>query len=368
MADKTLLVPGTQATSLRDQNGITVYNALKVSLGLQKKSLGGRGPAEWQDLLSLEYEPGKLEPTRTSMEPGTEITPGPVVMTPYDRLPGPPGTFPYDWRLDIRLNAQMLVAKLRNEKPATGRWNLIGHSQGGLVILLASHYTSDPEEFSRLVARVVLVGCPAAGTQRAVEPLVTGRGDFGQEPFLYDAAREMAQTWPAIYQMLPAWDSVRDPQENPLGPNKQVNTIGGYPGFWKDGMSEDHLSRARDTQQLLERPLSRFGPGVATLIIQGEKQDTPTFLTRDGRSLSTTGEKPGSRPGLAYGQTKGDTLVPSETSLSHLGPAYTGKTLRLAGKVKEHAFLCDGKFVVKKISKFLKEPAPAPPAPPTPGG
>ena len=80
MADKSLLVPGTQATTLRDQNG-TVYNAVRVSLGLQKDNLGGRPPEQWQDLLSVKYEPGKLEPTRTSLLPDTDITAGPTVMS-----------------------------------------------------------------------------------------------------------------------------------------------------------------------------------------------------------------------------------------------------------------------------------------------
>lgn len=366
MADRTILVPGTQATTLRDQNGTTVYNAVRVSLGLQKKSLGGRPPEEWQALLSLEHEFGKLEPTRTSLLPDTEIGPGPVVMAPYDRLPGPLATFPYDWRLDMRLNAQRLLDHLRADKPTNGRWNLIGHSQGGIVIVLASHYTADLEEFSRLVARVVLVGCPIAGTQRALEALVVGRGDFGDEPFLYDAARGMAQTWPALYQMLPAWDSVHDPDGDPLPESKQFTSIGGYPGIWKGGMSENLLQRARDTHILMERPLSRFGGGVATLIVQGEKQPTPTWVTRDGSTLTTTGNKPGSRPELAFGATKGDTLVPSEKTVDWAGRLYGGRTLRLGGKVKAHAFLCDGKFVVKKVAEFLKDPAP--PAPPAPAG
>jgi len=191
VADKNLLVPGTQATTLRDQNDTTVYNAVRVSLGLQRNDLGGRPRDEWQALLSVEHECGKLEPNLTSLLPGTEIRPGSVAMTPYDRLPKPLATFPYDWRLDIRFNARRLLEHLRANKPANGRWNLIGHSQGGIVIVLASHYTTHLEEFARLVARVVLVGCPIAGTQRALEALAAGRGDFGEDPFLYDAARGM---------------------------------------------------------------------------------------------------------------------------------------------------------------------------------
>ena len=361
MADRNLLVPGTQATTLRDQNDTTVYNAVRVSLGLQRNDLGGRPRDEWQALLSVEHEPGKLEPSLTSLLPGTEIRPGSVAMTPYDRLPKPLATFPYAWRLDIRFNARRLLEYLRANKPANGRWNLIGHSQGGIVIVLAGRYTTHLEEFARLVARVVLVGCPIAGTLRALEVLASGRGDFGEDPFLYDAARGMAQTWPALYQMLPGWDSVVDPAGNPLPESKQVTRIGGYPGVWKGGMSEDLLERARETHKLMERPLAGFGPGVAALVVQGQKQDTPTWLTRDGPRLATTGNARGSRFELDFGTTAGDTLVPSDKTVKWAGRRYDELTLRIAGPVKAHAFLCDGKFVTRRIAEFLKDPAPAPP-------
>ena len=302
MADRNLLVPGTQATTLQDGQGNTVYNATRVSLGLQKDNLGGRPPDQWEALLSVAHEPGELEPSRTSLLPDTEISPGSVVMTPYDRLPGPLDTFPYDWRLDMRLNAQRLLEHLQENKPGDGRWNLLGHSQGGIIIVLASHYTNDPEEFSRLVARVVLVGCPIAGTLRALEAIAVGRGDLGRQAFLYDAARGMAQTWPALYQMLPCWDSVVDPAGNALPENRQFTSMGGYPGVWKGGMSEELLERARATHALMERPLSRFGTGVATLAVQGRKQDTPTWVTRDGPVLATTSNERGSRFELDFAQ------------------------------------------------------------------
>ena len=38
----TLLIPGTQATCLEDQNGVIVYNAVRVQVGLHKNDLGGR--------------------------------------------------------------------------------------------------------------------------------------------------------------------------------------------------------------------------------------------------------------------------------------------------------------------------------------
>ena len=174
MPDRTLLVPGTQASSLADQNGTVVYNAVRVGTGLQKDDLGGRPVSEWQRLLSVEHAPGSWEPTRTSLDPGTELRAVSVVRTPYDRLWSHVEPWPYDWRMDMRWNARQLLQYLAANKPPDGRWNLIGHSQGGLVIVLASQVTTDVEEFSRLVARVVLVGrnheggrCAALGERRA---------------------------------------------------------------------------------------------------------------------------------------------------------------------------------------------------------
>jgi hypothetical protein len=46
MADRTLLIPGTQATNLLDQDGDRVYNAVRVNLGLTKKDLG-KDPSAW---------------------------------------------------------------------------------------------------------------------------------------------------------------------------------------------------------------------------------------------------------------------------------------------------------------------------------
>jgi pimeloyl-ACP methyl ester carboxylesterase len=353
LMDRTLVVPGTQATTLVDQNGQTVYNAVRVSLGLDGDTLAGRPPEAWGALLGTEHSATTWAPVLSSLEPGTTISPGRVVRTPYDRLPRPCDFFGYDWRLDSRYNAQRLIDHLRAKKPADGRWNLIGHSQGGLVIVLASALTSDVEEFGRLVARVVLVGTPLAGTQRALEAITVGRTDFGGDLVRVRAARDMAQSWPALYQMLPAWDSVVGDDGIALPPEKQFANPGGYPGVWNQGIRSDLLSRARETQALLERPFSRFGSAVSKLVIQGEKQATPTRIARTGSSLATTTDIVGDRFALDFKDTPGDTLVPCEATLEWCGNGLREQTLRITGKVKEHAHICDGKFVTKKIAAFL---------------
>ena len=354
MPDRTLIVPGTQATTLRDHTGATVYNAVRVSIGLSRKNLGGHPPEQWRALLGVEHAKGSWAPTRTSLLRGVSISAGEVVRAPYDRLPRPHSFFPYDWRLDCRYNAQRLIDHLRAEKSSKHRWNLIGHSQGGLIIVLASMLTRDLEEFGRLVARVVLVGCPLAGTQRALEAITVGRADFGDDADRVIAAREMAQTWPALYQMLPAWASVLGTDGRPLPSDRQFLEPGGYPGPWSRGIDPDLLRRARETHQLFAGPFSRFGPEVRTLVIQGEKQATPTYLVRTGARLATAAEKVGDRRALDFVTTKGDTLVPSEVTVKWGGRTLRDRTIRIAGKVKEHAMLCDGKFVAGKIADFLK--------------
>ena len=52
--------------------------------------------------------------------------------------------------------------------------------------------------------------------------------------------------------------------------------------------------------------------------------------------------------------------MPSDETVKWAGRRYDQRTMKLTGKVKEHAFMCDGKFVTKKIAGFLEDPAPAP--------
>jgi hypothetical protein len=102
--ERTLMVPGTQATTLRDQLGNVVYNAVRVQLVIGRAGLGDRDPDEVGMLLGMEHAPGKLKPERTSLEDGVHLVRGDVLRTPYDGLPVT-DWFRYDWRADLRYNA-----------------------------------------------------------------------------------------------------------------------------------------------------------------------------------------------------------------------------------------------------------------------
>lgn len=351
MADRTLLVPGTQATSLADQDGTVVYNAVRVSLGLQKDELGGRPPDEWQRLLSIETPEDAWEPSRTSLEPGTEVVAHSVVGAPYERMLTFCEPWPYDWRLDIRFNAQQLLDHMRRHKPSDGRFNLVGHSQGGLVIVLASKLTFDVNEFSRLVARVILVGAPLAGTMRATEALLWGSEGLGAAHV--NAARGMALTWPSLFQMLPSWKAVLDPEGEPLGPEQQFLEPGGWPGAFGEGIEPDLLRRGREAAALLHGPLGRFGTGTMSMSFLGKRQMTPVWVTRTGDDLPVDRRETRNQ--------QGDSLVPYQKTVDWGGTAFGDQVVKLTDRPNAHAFLCNDPEVVSMTRRFLA--ADAPPAP-----
>ncbi len=354
MPDKTLLIPGTQATSLVDGDGRVVYNAVRVSLGLQRDELGGRPPDAWERLLSLDQPDGAWKPARTSLEPGTSIFPHRVVGTPYDRLLSLADPWPYDWRMDMRYNAQLLLEHMRANKPDGGRFNLVGHSQGGLVIILASKLTFDINEFSRLVARVVLVGSPLAGTMRAAEALIWGSEGLGDAN--REAARGMALTWPALHQMLPVWPAVVRPDASPEDDARQLLRRDGWPGAAGAGMREDMLSRARETAALLAGPFARLGSGTMAMAVMGKRQMTPVELVRDGDALPDHADY--------HRNQQGDDLVPYKATLAWGGSSFGDRVVALTGKSERHAFLCNDPDVLDLTRRFLRAEAPPPPAVP----
>ncbi len=349
MPDPVLILPGPQATSLRDQRGGIVYTATSVGIPLLPKNLEGRPRGEWEPLMSMAHRPGQLSPEKTSLAPDTALLPAQVAQSPYHLFPKYYEEWPYDWRADLRWNARRLLLDLRVRiRGGEARASLIGHSVGGVLSVLASKM-AEPGEFARLVSRVILVGVPLAGTLRAVEALVFGNTGLGRRE--QPLARAIARTWPAVYQMLPAWPCVTDEQGYPLPREEQLLEVGGWPEGWNEGVSEDMLGRAREVQQMLVNPFENFGPGITVTTILGTNQETGVALTRTDDSFTR----------IVARKKAGDNLVPHQQTIEWGGNPVRYTVVPFAGQTLPHAELCSDAAVAAFVVGRINAPAPLPP-------
>lgn len=115
--------------------------------------------------------------------------------------------FPYDWRLDNRVNAkrlqdnalQWLSEWRRHAGAADARLVLIGHSMGGLV----SRYFLECLEGWKHTRTLITIGTPHQGSLNAVDFLVHGMKK-GVGPFGLDLS-PLLRSFPAVYQLLPIY-------------------------------------------------------------------------------------------------------------------------------------------------------------------
>jgi pimeloyl-ACP methyl ester carboxylesterase len=266
-----------------------------------------------------------------------------VLRTPYEAFPRSYKPWPYDWRCDLRHNAALLLELLERDKPGDGRWNLVGHSQGGLIIVVASKLLDDPARFESLVARVALLGAPLAGTMRAADALCFGSEELGKNEQAF--ARALARSWPALYQMLPSWDAILDPADRPLPAAEQLLAPGGWPE--PEGVTLDLLQRGTELQAMLRDPFARFG-GTRAVAIMTSNKPTKIAMVR----LTTAGGD------VFEGESHqgGDSLVPFERTRSWGGATLDPFVVHVPGNVRAHAFLGIDEEIADFIERFLGRP------------
>jgi pimeloyl-ACP methyl ester carboxylesterase len=335
MADSSVLVPGTGGITLMDTNGNDLGYPVLMQIGVSTGGLIGRSAAELVELLSMAHAPGQIAPSRTSLVPGLGIRPGHALEVAYNQVPATVNRFLYDWRADVRYSAQQLLDYLRERKPATGRWNVVGHSQGGLLILIASKLLADPNEFAKYVRSVVLVGAPIAGTVNAAAALISGdvMGHDGEAAF-----RQITRTWPALYQMMPSWQAVVKP-DGTAAPTQLLDAA-----CWTGtpGISQDLLDRARAAQQMLTNPFANLGGDINLTVVMARTRATGNNLERPDTGMTAQS--------LAF--ELGDTLVPYQTTTTFLG-ADRKFVKPVTGPVREHAFLCDDPGVMNIVNQGM---------------
>jgi len=140
--------------------------------------------------------------------------------------------FPYDWRLDNVENARKLIEKVEELKKKLKKpdlkFNIIGHSMGGLIARYAAMYgDADLPAAGRKAmptwagakhfSKIVLLGTPNEGSALAISSLTNGYAVGGIQfnlPFVQNISEYDVFTIPSSYQLLPAPGTLQIVDEN----------------------------------------------------------------------------------------------------------------------------------------------------------
>lgn len=215
--DLVILLPGITGSVLADARGKEVWSP---SAGAVWRAVVSRGGS----IEGLELQPGSdgggvIAPR---LVPDVTIVPGLIKIDGYttieNYLVAELGLtrgqnyfpFPYDWRLDNRVNARRLERQaldwLRSWRTASGaadaRLVLIGHSMGGLV----SRYFLECLGGWAHTRALVTLGTPHQGSLNAVDFLVNGMKK-GVGPFGLDLT-PLLRSFTSVYQLLPIYRCV----------------------------------------------------------------------------------------------------------------------------------------------------------------
>jgi pimeloyl-ACP methyl ester carboxylesterase len=215
--DVVVLLPGISGSVLADARGKEVWN---LSAGAVWRAITSLGGSTTSLELPANGDPGGV--TAPRLIPDITIVPGLIKIDGYSRIEDylvaqlglAPGQnyfpFPYDWRLDNRVNARRLaeraldwLSKWRTASGATdAKLVLIGHSMGGLV----SRYFLECLGGWQDTRSLITLGTPHRGALNAVDFLVHGMKK-GIGPLGLDLS-SMLRSCPSVYQLLPIYPCV----------------------------------------------------------------------------------------------------------------------------------------------------------------
>jgi pimeloyl-ACP methyl ester carboxylesterase len=215
--DLVILLPGITGSVLADGRGREVWGH---SFGAIWRAITSRGETIEELELAEDGDPNGV--TATRLIPGITIIPRFVKIDGYAaierflirELELQPGrnflTFPYDWRLDNRLNARRFEDKalnaLREWRSRSGnveaRLVLIGHSMGGLI----SRYFLECLGGWQHTRTLITLGTPHWGSLNALDFLVHGMKK-GIGPLGLDLT-PLLRSFPSVYQLLPNYACV----------------------------------------------------------------------------------------------------------------------------------------------------------------
>jgi pimeloyl-ACP methyl ester carboxylesterase len=273
---------------------------------------------------SYSQNPADIDPTSKPLTPSGHMT---LAYEPFDHaIPGWQ-FFDYDWRLDIRSSARRLATFFQQAAPNGDRWRVVAHSQGGLVVLAAAQELG-ADAAAQLIQSICFVGTPFFGTVNALIALLQGTL-FGNA-----VPKEIARTWPSLYQMMPSWGIFdATPGKNDLLVEGTWGAFGLLPGPGKALDLSKHVDPVMLARANAWRELTKvnFFDALHKLdyvrIIQGNNRDTtlylPQFPSTNGVSI-----------------TKGDTLVPDQFTRDSLPEWIKDSATIRRIPAAEHMLLC----------------------------
>jgi len=215
--DVVILLPGITGSVLANARGKEVWSPSAGAIWRAITSLGG-------SIKDLELDPagGDGGVTAPRLVPDTTIVPGLIKIDGYSRIEQymvaqlglAPGQnyfpFPYDWRLDNRVNAKRLETQaldwLKQWRASSGAADaklvLVGHSMGGLV----SRYFLECLGGWQYTRTLITLGTPHRGSVNAVDFLVHGMKK-GIGPLGLDLS-PLLRSFPSVYQLLPIYPCI----------------------------------------------------------------------------------------------------------------------------------------------------------------
>jgi hypothetical protein len=331
---RRLFIPGTGGCVLQDLAGNPIASILHLALDRQRDFLCEHAadpdvlpPLRTSGLRDAAGNPVEIQavgPVRAAYQPFFEQVQGLNREKVYE-------FFDYDFRLDLRFNGERLWQKLR-EGADDQPWDIVCHSQGGLLVVWAS-LLAGPAQFPRRVRRVVCLSTPFQGTVNAADALLHGASLATG----LDAHAATVRTWPSIYMMLPRW-RLHVPGATGVELFK--------PSTWQSagclapgddvraGISANLLLRAQAWKAALDNQSFEALRSIERLVIvQGDNLGTwarapdfprlPSRAHQDGENV-----------------VRGDGLVPADLTLRLLPQALSQRLESIVTPVQSHNFMC----------------------------
>jgi pimeloyl-ACP methyl ester carboxylesterase len=180
--------------------------------------------------------------------------------------------FSYDWRLSNLKNIERLERDLETfahsaSLGADGQFDVVGHSMGGLLATLLAN------RGNRRVARVITVSTPFLGSANLFNSLETGWGWVQRRYVSMDQVRQIALTFPSIYELLPVYDYCcalgRPGQSSALKVLDDLNKIQWFRSVPADDLNS-YVASAKKVHAAVDA-----APRISVAHLYGVQQRTP---------------------------------------------------------------------------------------------